>query len=177
MKINKNHSILSMRSITICIVVLLGLASAVIALYFFHFRQIDPLKTPIDYSPPTTQQSAAGEDAKENAINRGEQGNGTPRQAEDDPVSMEATYDKAGQRVIVTTKLSNTVSWNTCHLDATQESTVKSYDARTVYQPDSSFCGGFTIPSQNMTGTWSLQLEVSDLSGKVYEETGSVTLN
>lgn len=177
MKINKNKTVLNSKRTAITAVALLCIAGLLITFYLLQNRQADPLKTPINYSPPTSEQADSGEDAKERAINRGEKVGDTQSLPDSDPVSMSATYDNNAKRIVVITKLSNTLTWDKCQLIVTQGSTSKNYEARTVYQPDASFCGGFTVPAENMTGTWNVTLKVSDADGNIYEEQADVAVN
>lgn len=131
----------------------------------------------INYQPPTKEQKQAGEDAKEGAIDRGGSTGETNPGTDVNPVTFSLTQDDESQTLVVSTKLANTASWNKCYLELSQGQIIKKYEARTVYQPAYSFCGGFSIPIVGLSGTWHVSLRANDLSGVSYEKTDSIEIH
>lgn len=176
MKITKQRlSKKQLWAVTLVVLLVIGVAAYTILKLNQSPVQSD---TGINYSPPSEDQVKAGEEAKEGAIDRGSSSDALPAQSSPTPIKMTSTYDSDKKQVIVSSSLENTVSWSKCTLTLTQNSTVKTYEARTVYQADASFCGGFTIPASELAnGQWRLLLQVSDLNGKIYEANDDVSIS
>lgn len=96
---------------------------------------------------------------KEQAIEHPTTGT-TPPPPTDSSISLSAQKSSNGT-VTVSTSLGN-VADGTCELTVTNGSKVTTQTADVIYQPQSSFCAGFSVPVSSVsTGHWILTLKLT----------------
>ena len=173
----KKSKLFNKKRVAICVVLIL-FVGALTTYVFISNNQMPKKLGDVNYDPPTSAQKAAGDEVKEKAIERGSSEQTKPTNLDDkDLISFTSTSDPSSMQLVIKTTLANSVSWDRCFLTLTQAESVKSYEANVIYQPDGSFCEGFSIPTKGMSGAWTIKLKATELNGKSHETTTTTTIS